>query len=744
MPTSTLSTLKTKRVGFADPLTSSPGRSNTNTNTHKDATEDKEKRNVDAKDSVTYKGMPLSATELLHALHSSIVDEILSDEVSRHSTPFEDYSHSPDWSQRQTEQGLSSPDWEMGDPIIPQPWLAASTADESMSESDSDSEPGFASALQSQTQTQVPANNSTSVMEVEFTEVAEKSAPCAAIESIDLVKSPTPEPQPYFDAREHTASQSLAAAAEDSCSEFEFDSDCEDDYHQFPSVSREPVRNLGFELCAAEFMRKGVYPVKRMEKRAFVDYASQKAMEIGMTEEEFARMMRALRGVYLLQWGEKMRKDSEGISTEKSDANPVHGPEVSQVEPVGRRRKESELMSAESGAVQPDVTPGTLQPVLIEESEAESAENSKVTAADGSQKDSATPLDQVALDPPSISASASNLDAASPPKTPVKHEPTQMSTMQTDQEEKANDKGTRIKADKKTKAPVDNSSANEKKRKHDGSPIILDQDQQANTVLTQKRKQRKKARLSSESHPSSDPVVKLSVQSSETARQQNKLPNKTTKDMPGNTSIQNSASQGKQANELAKAGGLGCAKHFTTEPLRDAKNLEKSQQLKEGTTPAKSVLPRNATKGDNLKKPAGPKPMEASKPSDSKPSKESCGVQKGGDSKVITKPKRSKGRQDTSNAADVIDLTGAELQRSMDKKPNKDFKPQSDFSASFPQQSMLKSKQAKSRQANARSNPSTPRIARKPKKADATDFPTPMIRKGQQQPPAMRYGPYTS
>ncbi|PYI15616.1 hypothetical protein BO99DRAFT_445962, partial [Aspergillus violaceofuscus CBS 115571] len=751
MTTSVSSTPRTKRVEFAEPLTSSPRRSYTNAITSKDVTE--AITHTPMKDSAMVKDMAYSASDLLHALHEKTVDDILSDEASQHSSRFDDYSQtsdhnhtpdysrSPDWShgsQRQspTARQLSSPDWALGKRIIPDYRSDSESGDDSTSESGSavSFEPGFESAAQSRSETK-PDSNSEPIMLPP--DSPKQSALHPDIESIDLLKSPSPsvslDPGSYSTAREHTGSQD----ADDDTSEFEFDSEWEEDYHQFPSVSRPQVRELGFALCRSDFMRRGIYPVKRAAKRAFVDYASQKAVEIGMTEWEFERMMRALRGVYLLQWGAKSGDDSKVIPETGSKPESDDGQEK---DPVGPRDSPvviSESQQAASGPKSVESLPGAVladdqgedvvlgtrqdepKPKNMAASVFESLQRLDFASADESGKGSAKSIDKSRPSSPKENNTAAPIDVDLTAASPATGKSPTMGTEQTDRKKRPSGEGLAEKSTKKMKAPVDDSSIGRKKRKQDESPL-LSKAQPGHASHSDKSKRRKKTRSSSESHASSNPASTPPVQLNGDG--------KATKDKATN-SAKTKSLQSKKAYKLADD-GLEYVGQLTAEPKRNPRMASTAQQPKKTITTSKSMQPKNTIESVIPKGSTNQQPIQTAR---SWNSNQSNGTQKAGGSKITARPAQArefeksgnlkkastaKGHLNNRDTAVLIDLTdpekGKHANKAKDPNLHKPGTPAmtkgsklatlegqiSDIQAQIQHQGLLKAKQAATRRAN--------------------------------------------
>ncbi|RAH50689.1 uncharacterized protein BO95DRAFT_159568 [Aspergillus brunneoviolaceus CBS 621.78] len=803
MTMSVSSTPKIKRVEFAESLTSSPHRSYTNATTSNNVTEGTP--HPDTKDSAIVKDMTYCASDLLYALHERTVDHILSDEVSQHSSRFDDYSQtsvhnhtpdysrSPDWShgtQRQspTTRQLSSPNWALGKRIIPYHGPDSDSGDDCTSESGSavSSELGFESVAQSRPESKFKSNAEL--------HSSEQHPLHADIESIDLLKSPSPsvspEPGSYSTAREHTGSQD----AYDDTSEFEFDSEWEEDYDQFPSVSRPQVRELGFALCTSDFMRKGIYPVKRSEKRAFVDYASQKAVEIGMTEDEFERMMRALRGVYLLQWGENKGNDSKVNPESGSKPDSDRGPERGSVSPKHPSAVTSENQQAASGRKSveslpdanladdqgEDVIAGTKQdepkPKDMEASVSESLQRLDFASADESGKGSATSLDKAGPASPNGKIMATPIDVDLAVASPATSKSPKMGTEQIDQKEQPSGKGLEEKSTKKLKMPVDDSSYGGRKRKQGESPLPS-KDQPGNASHSEKSKRRKKTRSSSEDHTSLDRASTPSVQLDRDVQPQKKQSEKAAKEKatsPGKTK----SLQSKKAYKLADD-GIECVGQLTAEPQRNPRMVGTTQQLKKTIIPANSWQLTNASESVIPEKSTNQQPIQIARSSNSN---QSSGTHKAGGSKVTARPAQAresekrgnlkkvgltKGHSNNHDTAELIDLTKPENGKHANKAKDPNFhKPGtpamtkgsdlaelegqiSDIQAQIRHQGLLKAKQAETRRANPNKSPrllkngkAKGRPAKKSTRAEHLDFSTPMNRKV--QPPAMRYGPYSS
>ncbi|OJJ99186.1 hypothetical protein ASPACDRAFT_1888798, partial [Aspergillus aculeatus ATCC 16872] len=701
MTTSASSTPRAKRVEFAEPLTSSPHRSYTNATTSNNVTETTP--HTDAKDSAIVKDMAYCASGLLYALHEKTVDEILSDEASQHSSRFDDYSQipdhnhtpgysrSPDWShgtQRQspTTRQLSSRNWALGKRIIPYHGPDSDSGDDYTSESGSavSSELGFESVAQSRPESKSKSSAEPAMLPPDS---PEQHYLHADIESIDLLKSPSPslspEPGSYSTAREHMGSQD----AYDDTSEFEFDSEWEEDYDQFPSVSRPQVRELGFALCTSDFMRKGIYPVKRSEKRAFVDYASQKAVEIGMTEDEFERMMRALRGVYLLQWGENKGNDSKVDPESGSKPDSDRGPERGLVSPKDPSAVTSENQQAASGRKSveslpdanladdqgEDVIAGTKQdesiPKDMEASVSESLQRLDFASADESGKGSATSLDKAGPASPNGKIMATPIDVDLAIASPTTSKSHKVGTEQIDQKGPPSGKGLEEKSTKKLKMSVDDSSNGGKKRKQGESPL-LSEDQPGNASHFEKSKRRKKTRSSSEGHTSSDRASTSSVQLNRGVQPQKKQSEKAAKEK-ATSSGKTKSLQSKQAYKLADD-GIECVGQLTAEPKQNPRMADATEQLRQTIISANSMQSKKASESVIPQKSTTQQAIQIARSSNSN---QSSGTHRAGGSKVTARPAQArdseksgntkkvgsaKGHSNNHDIAELIDLTRPE------------------------------------------------------------------------------------
>ncbi|PYH43517.1 uncharacterized protein BP01DRAFT_100044 [Aspergillus saccharolyticus JOP 1030-1] len=787
-------TPRIKRVGFADPLTSSPGQSKPKISPSGDVTH--KKSNDDIKESAGYKDMPSSVSELLYALHEKTVDDILSDEASQHSSRFDDYSQiprtsdtpdygrSPDRSQGtqqrlQAEFQLSSPDWALGKRIIPHILSDFELADDTTSESGSEmsSELEFESATESRSQ---PKSTTTLESIMLPPDSPQPNALLTDIESIDLSGSPAPQSPPYSTARDYRRSQD----SDDETSDFEFDSDCEEDYHRFPLVSRPLVRDLGFALCATDFMQKGVYPVNRAEKRTFVDYASQKASEISMTEEEFARMMNALRGVYLLQWGEKTGKA------------PKVPPEAGQNAMTGDGKDQLWVNSGEHSAVKSQTQPAALgfesveslpHADSVDEQDGDVVLESRlnerkfkamkhsVSKSSGRlnpvsigepEKGCMTLPDESKLGSPDWRTTAAAIDVSLPKTPSCGSGSPRMERKPVGQKGKPSGGGVEEKATK-AEAALDHAATSGKKRKQDDDIIIIPKRHPENTASVDKSKRRKKAHRSSGNHNSSNRSSTLPVQLNKNAQPDIKYLEKAAKDITTNTTERSNALQSQQRSDI-ESFGTERLNRLSIEPIRDIRP-DTTQQSEKSTNTFTSLHAKNASNSASIERPTAPQPVQISRYSNSrqysgnrgagsKNAVESEKMESIQESGKVKKAGQSRKRRTTRGTADVTELTGPgkgdKTNKATSSQPHTlvkldiatrpgTGKTGSDCQAQMQHRAQLKIKQAKSRHANPNWSPRTPTKAKaRPAEKEPSGFPTPMIRKG--EPPALRYGPYTS